>query len=167
MAALNIQTETINSNPLDTVEQLIECNDWAFDRSGDDEIAFRVPGTWCDYNLFFAWNEEARAVHFSCAFDMRVPDDRWSFVCELLTMINEKLWMGHFGIWIDEALPMFRHAMPMRGTSGPNLSQIEDLVDIAILECDRFYPTFQCVVWGNNTAAEAIAAAMIETVGEA
>ena len=163
MATLNIHHETCNSNPLDTVEHVVEHNDWAFDRRGDDEIAFQVPGSWCDYSLFFAWNAEVGAVHFSCAFDMRVPDDRRHFVA----MVNEKLWMGHFGVWTDEGLPMFRHAMPMRGTQGPAREQIEDLVDVAILECDRFYPTFQYVIWGGNTAAEAVAAAMIETVGEA
>ena len=132
MATLNVQHETINSNPLDTVEHLIECNDWAFDRSGDNEIAFQVPGTWCDYSLFFAWNEDVGAIHFSCAFDMRVPDERRVLVYELLAMVNEKLWMGHFGVWTDEGLPMYRHAMPMRGTKGPTLGQIEDLIDVAV-----------------------------------
>ena len=91
MATLNVQHETYNSKPLDTVEQMVECNDWAFDRRGDDEIAFQVPGSWCDYSLFFAWNEEVGAVHFSCAFDMRVPEDRRPFVHELLAIVNEKM----------------------------------------------------------------------------
>ncbi|MBI3114165.1 MAG: YbjN domain-containing protein [Rhodospirillales bacterium] len=167
MATLNIQQHALSINPLDIVEQLVERNDWAFDRRGDDEIAVQVPGTWCDYSLFFAWNEEVGAMHFSCAFDMRVPPERRPFVHELLAMVNEKMWMGHFGLWADEGLPMFRHAMPMRGTQGPTREQIEDLVDVAILECERFYPTFQYVIWGGNTAAEAIAAAMVETLGEA
>jgi hypothetical protein len=167
MANLSVQHQTTNSNPLDTVELLVESNEWAFDRNSDDEIAFQVPGNWCSYSLFFAWNEDVGAVHFSCAFDMRVPNERWHLVHELLAMVNEKLWMGHFGVWTDEGLPMFRHAMPMRGTQGPTLGQIEDLVDVAVSECDRFYPTFQHVVWGGNTATEAIAAAMIETMGEA
>jgi len=167
MASLSFHHETLSSNPLDIVEQLVESNDWPFDRRGDDEIVFQVPGSWCNYSIFFAWNEEISAVHFSCAFDMRVPDVRKPFVHELLAMVNEKLWMGHFGVWTDEGLPMFRHAMPMRGTQGPTLNQVEDLVDVAIVECERFYPTFQYVIWGGNTPTEAIVAAMIETMGEA
>ena len=167
MASLNFHHETLTTNPLDIVEQLVESNDWPFDRRGDDEIAFQVLGSWCDYSIFFAWNEEVGAVHFSCAFDMRVPDERKPFVHELLAMVNEKLWMGHFGVWTDEGLPMFRHAMPMRGTQGPTLDQVEDLVDVAIVERERFYPTFQYVIWGGNTPTEAIAVAMIETMGEA
>ena len=45
--------------------------------------------------------------------------------------------------------------------------QLEDLVDTAILECDRFYPALQLVVWGDRPVAEAIEAAMMDTVGEA
>ena len=30
---------------------------------------------------------------------------------ELLALINEKMWLGHFGMWEDEGLPMFRHAL--------------------------------------------------------
>ena len=167
MASLNVHHETYSANPLDIVEHVVESNEWAFDRRGDNEIAFQVPGSWCDYSLFFAWNEEAGAVHFSCAFDMRVPIERRPFVHELLAMVNEKMWLGHFGVWTDEGLPMFRHAMPMRGTQGPTLEQIEDLVDGAIVEGERFYPTFQYVIWGGCTPTEAIAAAMIETMGEA
>ncbi|MFQ5763489.1 MAG: YbjN domain-containing protein [Rhodospirillales bacterium] len=167
MTTLDIHHEVHAANPLDLVEQIVERNDWAYDRRGDNEIAVQVPGTWCDYSLFFAWNEDMGAIHFSCAFDMRVPPERRSFVHELLAMVNEKLWLGHFGVWSDEGLPMFRHAMPMRGTHGPTIEQVEDLVDVAILECERFYPAFQYVIWGGNTAAEAIAAAMVETLGEA
>ena len=55
----------------------------------------------------------------------------------------------------------------MRGLSGVNSEQIEDLVDIAVSECERFYPAFQLVVWGGKPAEEAMAAAMIDPIGEA
>jgi hypothetical protein len=48
-----------------------------------------------------------------------------------------------------------------------SVEQIEDLVEIGMLECERFYPAFHYVVWGGKTPAEAVDAAMIETVGEA
>jgi len=37
----------------------------------------------------------------------------------------------------------------------------------AIEECERFYPVFQFVLWAGKTPQEAIAAALIETQGEA
>jgi hypothetical protein len=41
------------------------------------------------------------------------------------------------------------------------------MVDIAITECERFYPAFQFVLWGGKTPAEALTASMLECVGEA
>ena len=117
--------------------------------------------------MYFAWNDDMGAMHFTCAFDMRVPTERRQPVFELLAEVNERLWMGHFGMWADEGLPMYRHALPMRGQIEPTLEQMEDLVETALIECEKFYPAFQYVIWGGKTASEAIAAAMIETAGEA
>ena len=47
------------------------------------------------------------------------------------------------------------------------MDEMEDLVETAIIECERFYPAFQYVVWAGKDPGEAIEAAMVETVGEA
>ena len=57
--------------------------------------------------------------------------------------------------------------MLLRGAGSASVEQLEDLVDIAVTECERFYPAFQFVVWGGKSAEEAIAQAMIDPVGEA
>ncbi len=167
MRTIEVTSNESPANPLDVVEQIVEYNDWTFDRRSDQEMAVQVPGTWCDYSLYFAWNDGMGAMHFTCAFDMRVPMERRGPVFELLAQVNEKLWMGHFGMWADEGLPMFRHALPMRGIAEPTLEQMEDLVETALIECEKFYPAFQYVIWGGKTADDAISAAMIETAGEA
>jgi hypothetical protein len=55
----------------------------------------------------------------------------------------------------------------VRGTRGPTGEQIQDLVETALSECERFYPAFQYVVWGGKQAPDAVAAAMIDIHGEA
>lgn len=167
MTSLRASATTSVANPLDVIERIVEVNDWLFDRRSDQEMAAQVPGRWCDYSLYFAWNEDIGAMHFTCAFDMRIPREKRPAVHELLALINEKLWLGHFGVWEDEGVPMFRHALPLRGLRGPSVEQMEDLLDTAILECERFYPAFQYVIWGGKTAAQAIASAMVDTAGEA
>jgi len=167
MAGFSSQSESLHSNPLDVIEQIVHENEWVFDRRSDQEMAVQAPGRWCDYSLYFAWNDGSDAMHFTCAFDIRVGADRRRDVYELLALINEKIWLGYFGMWENEGLPMFRHALPLRGAHWPSPEQIEDLVDAAIMECDRFYPAFQHVIWGGKTASEAVAMAMIDTVGEA
>ena len=44
---------------------------------------------------------------------------------------------------------------------------MEKLIEIALNECERFYPAFQFVIWGGKSPADAMAAAMLETMGEA
>ena len=124
MTATLIQPEIVTENPLDVIEQLVTANDWVFDRRSDQEMAVQAPGHWCDYSMYFAWNEDVDAVHFTCAMDMRVPEEKLRPVFELLTLINERMWLGHFGMWSDEGLPMFRHALPLRGVRGPSAEQI-------------------------------------------
>ena len=167
MSAMTFQSESAAINPLDIVERLVVANDWPFDRRSDQEISIQVPGAWCDISLYFSWNQEACAVHLSSAFDMRIPAQKRPAVYELIALVNEKLWLGHFGVWAEESVPMYRHALPLRGTLGLTHEQVEDLVETALLECERFYPAFQFVVWGGKTAEEAILASMVDTVGEA
>ncbi|MCW8836341.1 MAG: YbjN domain-containing protein [Rhodospirillales bacterium] len=167
MAYISQTVEALPANPLDLLEGIVSSKEWDFDRRTPEEMAVQVPGCWCDYSLFFSWSTEICAMHFSCAFDMRVPESHRSRINDLLATINEKMWLGHFGMWEDEGLPLYRHTIPLRGTSGASVEQMEDLVEIAIEECDRFYPTFQFVIWGGKDPAEAVALAMLDTVGEA
>ncbi|TCS60895.1 type III secretion system chaperone family protein [Varunaivibrio sulfuroxidans] len=167
MSTIQTQTRAENFNPLDVVEQILDDYAWPFDRCSDQEMTVQVPGRWCDYSMHFAWSEDASAMHYTCAFDLPVPSERKPAVHELLSLTNEKLWLGHFCMWDDENLPMFRYALPLRGTQGLETGQLEDLVETALLECERFYPAFQWVIWGGRPPHEALMAAMFETVGEA
>jgi hypothetical protein len=98
---------------------------------------------------------------------MKVPRGRRAAIFELLAAVNERLWIGHFDLAADDASPSFRQGVLLRGAFGTSVEQIEDLVDISVSECERFFPAFQLVVWGGKSAKEAIAAAMIDPVGEA
>jgi len=164
--SVELSAETAPS-PLDLVEQFVVANDWPFDRRSDEEMAVEVPGRWCDYSLYFAWREDLGALHFTCAFDMKVPASKKSAIHELLAMVNEKLWLGHFALWAEEGVPMFRQSVLVRNGYGANNETIEDMVDIALNECERFYPAFQFVIWGGKSPIDAMAASMLETVGEA
>lgn len=167
MSALSSFSTEHVANPLDIVEQVISANDWVFDRRTDSEMAAEAPGKWCDYGLYFSWSQEISAMHFTCAFDMKVPEKRRSALYELLALANEKLWIGHFGMDCDNGMPLFRHSVLLRGASAASAESLEDMVDIAITECERFYPAFQFVLWGGKSPADALLAAMLECVGEA
>ncbi len=156
-----------STNPLDVLEQIISANEWAFERRSEGEMAAEAPGKWCDYGLFFSWSPEISAMHFSCAFDLKVPANRREKLFELLAMANEKLWIGHFGLESEDGVPVFRHSVLLRGAPGASAESLEDLVDIALTECERFFPAFQFVLWGGKAPGDALAAAMLDCVGEA
>ncbi len=167
MTALSLETAAGVANPIDLVEEIVQANEWAHDRASDEEMVVEISGRWCDYRLLFVWQREINALHFTCAFEMKVPKVRRAAVFELLAAVNERLWLGHFDLTIDSQSPAFRQGVLLRGAAGASVEQIEDLVDISVSECERFYPAFQLVVWGGKPAEEAVAAAMIDPVGEA
>jgi len=165
-ASLQFERER-SSNPLDILEQIIAANEWAFERRSDGEMAAEAPGKWCDYGLHFSWSHEISAMSFTCAFDLKVPADRREKLYELLALANDRLWIGHFGIEVDDGVPVFRHSVLLRGSPSASAESLEDMVDIAITECERFFPAFQFVLWGGKAPAEALAASMLDCVGEA
>lgn len=167
MSAVAVETTTRSPNPLDVVEEIVLANEWAFDRTTDDEMFVEIQGRWCDYRLYFVWQPEVGALQFTCQFDMKVPGGRKAPVNELLAEVNNRLWLGHFDVEPDEHTPMFRHALLLRGQRGATIEQIEDLVEVALTESERYYPAFQFVIWGGKTARDAIEAAILDTVGEA
>jgi len=154
-------------NPIDLVEEIVVANDWAHDRASEEEMIVEITGRWCDYRMYFLWQEELNALHFSCGFDMKVPKRRRGSLYELLALANERLWLGHFDLAAGDAAPAFRYAILLPGGGTASAEQVEDLVDIAMAECERFYPAFQLVVWGGKPPGEAIATALIEPIAEA
>jgi hypothetical protein len=167
MAIVSTESAVSPANPLDIVEELVAANEWHFERSGDDEMVVEISGRWGEHRLFFVWQADLSAVYFSCMMDVRIPSHKKGPIAELLAIVNEKLWLGHFDLATEDMIPMFRYTVLLRGAAGATVEQLEDLVDIALNECERFYPAFQFVLWGGRSPTEAVQAAILETVGEA
>lgn len=154
-------------NPLEIMEQIAAAHEWVFARPSDYELAFDLTGNWCDYRVLAAWNDDAWALHFNCAFDIRIPEAKLGQVIDLLALINPRLSVGHFDLWSEERFPVYRHAVLLRGVRGASVEQLEDLIEIAFTECERFFPAFQFVIWAGKSPREALTASLFETVGEA
>ncbi len=157
----------LQNNPLDIIEEIVIANEWLFERNANDELIVELSGRWCHYRLFFVWQRDISALQFSCQFDLKVPAARRNVVHELLAVMNGRMWLGHFEICPEDCMPMFRHTLLLRGSRGNAVETLEDLVEIALTESERFYPAFQFVIWGGKQPLEALNSAMIETVGQA
>jgi hypothetical protein len=153
-------------NPIDLIEQLAQSHDWPSERSSDDELTLVVAGTWTDYHISLNWRDDLEALHLACAFDFRVPENRLQEMYRLVAQINEQLWLGHFDLWTNEGLVMFRHALLLNGAV-PTLAQCEAMLKAALEGCERYYQAFQFVVWAGKESREALVSTMFETEGRA
>jgi hypothetical protein len=167
MSLLTTRDLVLASNPLDILEDIVTANEWLFERANDDELIVELAGRWCHYRMFFVWQREIGALQFSCQFDMKVPDAKQGEVNDLLALLNNRMWLGHFDLELQQNTPLFRYTILARRDRMPGTEALEDLVEIALTECERFYPAFQFVIWGGKKAAEAVAASMIEVAGQA
>jgi hypothetical protein len=160
-------TEQPRVNPLDVVERVAATNGWSFERASDEEITILVTGKWSDYQVSYTWMFDLEALHLACAFELKVPERCRPEVQQLISLINEQMWIGHFDLWPQDGLVMYRHALVLAGGVKASGRQCEALLGTALDACERYFPAFQFVVWAGKSAREALDAAMFETQGRA
>lgn len=156
------------SNPLDSVEEILSANEWSFDRMSEDELTVQISGKMGEYKMLFVWQEDYSAMQFCCEFDLELRPEAVESGARAMTAINAGLWLGHFDIRPGTSTPCFRHTSLFRGmTHGSGADHLEDLVDIALAECERYYPAFT-LLSRSSTAQNHhdLALAMMETAGE-
>ena len=159
--------ETDDAAPVEMLAQLFEAHGWPCEFTGDDEITGEIRGSWTAYQVKGVWRAEDRVLQLLCLPDVRVPDSKRKVAFELLALVNEQLWLGHFDIWSQGGVLLYRHGMMLGDEGLLSLPMAQLAVEAAVSECDRFYPAFQFVLWGERTPREALDAALVDAVGEA
>src|SRR5215467_9073480 len=155
------------ANPLEVVENVATTHQWLFERAAEDELTLVVRGKWTDYQVSFTWMYDIEALHLACAFEFKVPERCRAEVGQPISMINEQMWVGHFDLWVNDGLVMYRHALVLAGGVAASGRQCEALLATALDACERYFPAFQFVVWAGKPAREALDAAMFDTQGQA
>ena len=153
--------------PVEMLASLFEARGWTFAYASDDEISGEVQGSWANYQFQAIWRAEDHVLQLLCLPDVRVPDGKRAAMFEALALINEQLWIGHFDVWSSGNVLLYRHGLLLGDDGLLSPSQAQNVVEAAIEECDRFYPVFQFILWGDKTPAEALAAALVDAAGEA
>ena len=153
-------------NPVDLMERTANIHDWGCERTSADELTLIVAGNWTDYHISLNWRDDLESLHLACAFDFKVPENRLSEIYRLIAQINEQLWLGHFDLWTQEGLIMFRHGLMLNGSIATT-HQCEALLKAALEACERYYQAFQFVVWAGKPSNEALVSAMFDTEGRA
>ncbi len=153
--------------PVDMLAALFEARGWPHEVVSPDELSGEVQGAWAKYQLRAIWRTQDNVLQLLCLPDIRVTEAKRQAAQELLPLVNEQLWLGHFDVWSQGGMLVYRHGLLLGDEGLLSLSQAQGLVETAVDECDRFYPAFQFVLWGDKTPKEALDSAMVDAAGEA
>ena len=159
--------DNYNQNPIDIVEDVIHSKNWVFSRAADHELVAEISSHWSQYRLYFSWSEQVKAINFTVTFDLKFPQSKSKLAYELLARINEKLWIGHFDITSANGIPAYRHTVLEPSGNEILYNQLEDLVDIAIYECEKYYPAFQLLLFEDSHPQDVLELCAIDVVGRA
>lgn len=167
MTQTAIESNRRASDPMEVVEFVLTSRELPFDRTMDDAIVAEGLTHWCELKLWCLWREDEGALLFAWHFGARVPDKLHPAIYELLARVNERLLLGHFAFSQEECAVYFRQTLLMAGAESLSSEQVENFMDTAIVECERFYPALQSLIWGGRTPKEALEIAVFDTIGEA
>jgi len=162
-----MQNDNIQLNPIDIVEDVIYQKKWNFSRADDHELVAEISSGWCMYRLYFTWSENINAISLSITFDISFPETKIRNAYELLGLINENLWLGHFDITSRNGIPAFRHTILSTAETDILHKKFEDLVDIGIYECEKYYPSFQHALFDDIEPSETLEFTNFEVIGSA
>ena len=168
--AMSIARETMSESddaaPVEMLAQLFDAHGWPCEFINEDEMCGEIQGSWATYQMRGIWRREDQVLQLLCLPEIRITDDKFKPAFELLALINEQVWLGHFDIWSQGGVLLYRHGM-MLGDGLLSLPMAQMAVENAVSECDRFYPAFQFVLWGDKKPKDALASALVDAAGEA
>ena len=156
-----------NFNPLDLIEDVVVSNDWSYNRTDSDTLNVEVEGEWCDYQLTLAWSQDCNLLQYTWTYNVNIPSKKYASIYSLLNKINLNLSAGHFELWSDEGWVMYRNSLISFDYSSITSEKVNHILSSSLGDCDKYYPTFQFLLWGNKTPGQAMEASLLETKGEA
>lgn len=155
------------THPVDVIEQIAYGHAWSFERTAEDEIAVCITGSKAEYYVSFSWMEDLEALHIACSFTLNVKLARRSAMIDLLSIINEKMLVGHFDYWQEDRAVMFRQTLLLSGGLHPNDAQVKMLLMTALDACEEHFVACESVAANGMNPQDALRHAMFETVGNA
>lgn len=161
------QDDIWSVDPLDRVEESLEAVGWQYERDEEGTIQAVAETRWGDMGALFAFRPDPAAIHFSLTLDVKPQSGRRSAICELITMANERLWLGHFDYWGEEGVIIFRYTFPMMDRPEVSSGEVRAALAAAVSAAERFVPAFNFLIWAGKSPRDAIDAVMFETHGEA
>ena len=158
---------SVDADPLEVIEASLETAGWPHERDDETAVQCVVPTRWGDMGGLFVWRDNPHAVHFSLTLDVKPNASKTAQLSELVLMINERLWLGHFDFWADEGVILYRHALPLAGRDEPSEGEVSAVMSAAADAAEKFIPAFNFLIWAGKSPRESMEGALFETHGEA
>lgn len=153
------------TNPLDGAEDIVPMPGLSFNRANRDELFVEAAGRYGNYKMMFMWDEIMGALQFCCEYGLQISDANKPLASETVLNINSNLWLGHFDLPPETLSPTFRYTQLFRGMQASGADHVQDLIKIAIDECDRNYPVFVALSQNGQADADDLSLAMMPVQG--
>ncbi|MBR5154104.1 MAG: YbjN domain-containing protein [Alphaproteobacteria bacterium] len=153
---MNLALQENLYNPLDTIESILVRDNITFRRPNDKELNAEILGKWDNMLIFFAFEEHLNCVHISCLLNIETSTVDRSKMFELLALLNENLWLGHFSYWSEQKMPIFKHSLILQDGEELFYDKISKIIDLSIMETERVYPIFNAVMRQNVSPEQAL-----------
>ena len=167
MAPSTVHTEQTLAHPIDLVTRFVVRQDWMLCQQDRDAVLAEIPGRWSHYQLAVSWLDSEETLQVVCRIDVCAGSDTLADMAMLAALLNQQLFIGHLALDMKTSELELRHTLALRGAGGATPEQVEDVVDIMLGECEQVYPAIYQVAEGALDAADAAAAVMMITEGEA
>ncbi len=169
-------------DPLDQVESILTEEGLEFERTPEGDLGFALVGDWRTYEMWFSWRPEGECLQLCCSLDVEggsgtsLPRARLGGLYELLCLVNQHVWFGHFEVFHDSEAEktgmgaydvIFRHTLALNPLERGSMTAGAHMINSAAEAVDRFFPAFDFWFKGVDTAQAAFAACLFETRGEA
>lgn len=166
-------------DPLDMVESILTEEGLDFERTPEGDLGFALSGDWRTYEMWFSWRPEGECLQLCCSLNVEqgtgkaLATDRLPGLYELLALVNQHVWFGHFEVFRDIEGGdggydiVFRHTLAIMPQERGSVASSAHMINSAAEAVDRFYPAFDFWFKGALTARDAFAACLFETQGEA
>ncbi|MGA9658583.1 MAG: YbjN domain-containing protein [Asticcacaulis sp.] len=167
-------------DPLDMVESILSEEGLDFERTPEGDLGFSLTGDWRTYEMWFSWRPEGECLQLCCSLDVESGVDkpldevRLGGLYELLCLINQHVWFGHFEVFRDAEAGagggfdvVFRHTLAVNPLERATVMASAHMINSAAEAVDRFFPAFDFWFKGAMTPVDAFAACLFETIGEA
>jgi len=134
-------------NPLDDFENLIEASTYDYDRINKFRLHFECSGKQGTYLVILEWNDDVNIMKCSLVIDTRMILDS-DIIEKSLLNANESAWHGFF-ILDGVGNTIYKMLIDLSNdTHEKSMFMIEDSIDKAVLEADRF--SISCALTHNK-----------------